>query len=108
MNSDYFHLPHCLFLLLKCSGTAAAVAAAAAPQPPAESSVVLVEDCLPLVFHNSLTTASREYGTLGETGEAPAEQRRHRVEVFPQKFLSFVNVELQSFGFQVDSRMFFP
>ncbi|VDD90467.1 unnamed protein product [Enterobius vermicularis] len=65
------------------SGTAAAVAAAAAPQPPAESSVVLVEDCLPLVFHNSLTTASREYGTLGETGEAPAEQRRHRVELHP-------------------------
>lgn len=50
---------------------------------PAGASVVPVGDCLPLVFHNSLVTTNQEYGGLEGAGNAPAEQRRHRVELHP-------------------------
>uniref|UniRef100_A0A158R4X7 sn-1-specific diacylglycerol lipase n=1 Tax=Syphacia muris TaxID=451379 RepID=A0A158R4X7_9BILA len=50
---------------------------------PTGAFVVPVDDCLPLVFHNSLTTTNHEYGRLSNVGVAPAEQRRHRVQLLP-------------------------
>lgn len=50
---------------------------------PVGASVVPVGDCLPLVFHNSLVTTTQEYGGLSNAGNAPAEQRRHRVQLLP-------------------------